>query len=127
MIVRCFVGSNRRSGVLRGNTMKKFIYILTVCTAIALGFYLANAAAAAEVTFQWDANDPAPEGYLLYVHTGDGFNYDNSVWQGADTTATVDLPDGIEHHAVVRAYDGDNQSGNSNEIVFILSNAGWVR
>lgn len=76
---------------------------------------------ATEVTFMWDANDPVPEGYRLFIHSiGADYNYAEPIWQGSEITATVDIPEGIEHYAVVRAFEGDLESGNSNEVVFTI-------
>ena len=96
--------------------MKKalLIALLITCAFCAV-------AQAAQVTLQWDANNPAPEGYRLYQREhGGNYNYSAPVWSGTRTTATVyDLADDTEYYFVVRAYAGTIQSGNSNEVLFV--------
>jgi hypothetical protein len=79
---------------------------------------------AAEVTLRWDANDPAPEGYRLFVHSGSGFDYGSPAWEGTSTQATLsDLSEDIEYHFVCRAFDGDIESGDSNEVIYTIEAA----
>jgi hypothetical protein len=72
------------------------------------------------VTLQWDANNPAPEGYQVYGREeGQNYDYDNPWWQG-DQTFTQCTLDGLDesktYFFVVRAYAGDDVSGDSNEV-----------
>ena len=73
---------------------------------------------AAQASLQWDANSPAPEGYRLYQRlSGQDYNYAAPVWSGAGTSCTVDgLAEGSTYYFVVRAFDGSDQSGDSNEV-----------
>lgn len=75
-----------------------------------------------QVTFQWDdVNSPAPEGYRLYIRDQAGnYDYAAPAYDGAVKTFTMTLADG-NWAAVVRAYVGTNQSGNSNEVIFSVS------
>jgi chitinase len=73
-----------------------------------------------QVTLQWDANNPAPEGYQVYGREeGQNYDYDNPWWQG-DQTFTQCTLDGLDesktYFFVVRAYAGDDVSGDSNEV-----------
>lgn len=90
-----------------------FFFVLIFFVMFSLSF-------AADVTLMWDANDPAPEGYRLFVHeTGQEFDYASPAWQGITSQATItDLAEGIEYHFVCRAFDGENESGNSNEVIY---------
>ena len=85
-----------------------------------LCFCLPLTSHAFQVTLAWDANDPAPDGYRLFQRTEGGtYNYNTPVWNGAGTSATVDqLAENTTYHFVVRAFMGDNESGNSNEVVY---------
>jgi len=76
---------------------------------------------AAEVTLAWDANIPAPEGYYLFLRMdGDTYDYSQPVWTGTQTTFTIsDVPDNTTCYFVVRAYEGVEESGDSNEVSFI--------
>jgi len=97
-------------------------YLVRRCLA-ALQFIilaLPLAVSAAQVTLQWDANDPSPGGYRLYQRTsGQSYDYSSPVWSGTITTATLDgLLEGTTYHYVVRAYSGGDESGDSNEVQF---------
>jgi hypothetical protein len=80
---------------------------------------------AAQVTLQWDQNDPAPDGYCVYQRlSGSAYDYDNPVWpaDGNPSTATTctigSLTEGQTYHFVVRANVGNTFSGNSNEVTY---------
>ncbi len=80
---------------------------------------------AAQVTLVWDPNEPTPEGYMVFQRVeGEAYDYESPVWpQAGDnpelTTCAIDnLVDDTNYYFVVRAYAGDEQSGNSNEVTF---------
>lgn len=84
-----------------------------------------SCAAAAEVLLAWDANVPAPDGYCVFQRReGEAFDYANPAWpaDGTDhkeTTCTItDLTAGATYFFVVRAYVGEDQSGDSNEVSY---------
>ena len=81
------------------------------------------AASAAQVTLQWDANDPVPASYRLYQReAGQSYDYSSYAWSGEETTATLsDLTEGTTYYYVVRAFDGTNESGDSNEVEYTPS------
>jgi hypothetical protein len=97
--------------------MKKMIQLLTV-----LIIAMASTAIAGEVTLAWDANNPAPDGYRLFVReTDQEYDYLAPAWEGTATQATIsNLSEGVERAFVVRAYIGDNESGDSNEVVYTI-------
>lgn len=74
-----------------------------------------------EVALGWNPNDPVPEGYRVYQRTeGQSFDYTQPVWTGPSTTGTVyNLDHDITYYFVVRAYNGDNESADSNEVSFL--------
>ncbi len=85
-------------------------------------------ALAAEVTLAWDANQPAPQGYLIFQRQqGAVYDYANPVWptdgnDHTETTCTItNLADNVTYFFVVRAYVGNDQSGDSNEVSFQAS------
>ncbi|NNK00185.1 MAG: hypothetical protein HKP58_07205 [Desulfatitalea sp.] len=77
-------------------------------------------ASAAQVQLQWDANDPAPEGYRLFQRTdGSTYDYSQPVWSGTTATCSVDnLVVGDTYHFVVRAFVGGDESVDSNEVAY---------
>ena len=93
---------------------------------LSVGYYLLIAfplvVSAAQVTLQWDAATPAPDGYNLYQRiSGEAYDYASPVNPAAvtGTTYTVEgLQDGITYFFVVRAFIGSQESGDSNEVVF---------
>jgi hypothetical protein len=94
-----------------------------VLLAIAITWLIAFPApvSAAQAILQWDANDPAPAGYKLFLRQeGDAYDYTAPVWQGADNTCEVmDLTPGVSYYFVVRAFqDSDDESADSNEVQY---------
>ena len=81
--------------------------------------------ASCQTTLQWDANSPVPEGYLVFGRTeGQSYNYDEPWWSGDSsfTQCTIDqLDETTTYYFVVRAYVGDEMSGDSNEVAFNYS------
>ena len=100
-------------------------------TGILIGFFLtailtfATLASAADVTLAWDANDPAPEGYRIFVReSGSAYDYSTPAWQGAGVTGNVTgLAEETMYAFVVRAYVGDLESPDSDEVVYTVPTA----
>jgi hypothetical protein len=74
----------------------------------------------AEVTLAWDPNDPAPDGYRIYQRSeGNSYNYSEPSWTGPGTTGTVyNLDWDTTYYFVVRAFDGELESSDSEEVYF---------
>lgn len=88
-------------------------------------FLLPTPSPAAQTTLTWDANATAVQGYRIYQRTaGQSYDYNRPVWptDGAnhtETTCTIsNLTDGVTYYFVARAYLGDEQSGDSNEVSY---------
>lgn len=73
-----------------------------------------------QATLAWDPNDPTPDGYRIYQRTeGQAYDYTAPVWTGSGTTGTVyNLEYDTTYYFVVRAYVGELESDDSNEVVF---------
>jgi hypothetical protein len=78
------------------------------------------------VTLAWDPNNPAPDGYRVFQRLeGESYDYSTPVWPGvgdddSQVTATIDnLQPGV-YYFVVRAYVGPDESGDSNEVQYIV-------
>jgi len=95
---------------------------------LSVGYYLLVAfplvVSAAQVTLQWDANIPAPDGYNLYQRVdGQAYNYSSPVNTSAITATTYsvdNLQAGVTYFFVVRAFAGADQSGDSNEVAYAV-------
>lgn len=79
-------------------------------------------ARADSVTLAWDANEPAAEGYRIFMRAeGTTYDYTAPAWQGTGTTCTIaDLSPGATYAFVARAFQGGNESGDSNEVVYTI-------
>ncbi len=75
---------------------------------------------AERVTLAWDPTDPAPDGYRLYQRVeGETYDYSQAAWSGTDASGMIDgLASGTNYYFVVRAYVGDVESADSNEVLF---------
>ena len=95
-------------------TIVSFIFLLVFFFLI-LGTTFAGAAS---VTLSWDPSNPVPQGYRLFSRKVDqAYNYSLPAWEGKATTCTIsNLDDQTEYCFIVRAYNGNNESSNSNEI-----------
>ena len=71
-----------------------------------------------QVTLAWDANDPEPEGYRVFCRTaGETYNYSHPIWDSTGTTCTlIGLDEFTDYAFVVRAYDGNLESADSEEV-----------
>ena len=92
--------------------------------SMAIVFFSATLTLAANVTLQWDANDPAPEGYRVFAReSGASYNYANPIWESDNYSQTTEctligLTEGTTYYFVVRAYDGDLESADSEEVTY---------
>jgi hypothetical protein len=100
--------------------MKKIIVTLIIAL-FALPLNLQ--AAETQVTFAWEANNPAPFGYQIFCReAGQSYDYSTPAWEGDNTFSQCiidQLDDSKTYYFVIRAVDeNDNQSSDSNEIRF---------
>lgn len=78
---------------------------------------------AAQVTLQWDADTSSIDGFRLFQRqVGGEYDYDTPVWSGTDTNCTItNLNVGTTYYFVLRAFNGAEESGDSNEVAFTPS------
>jgi hypothetical protein len=85
---------------------------------------------AAQVTLTWDPNDPAPDGYCIYLRAeGQAYDYSQPGWTGYGTTATVyGLEEDVAYYFVARAFVGVQESADSIEVKFAngTSKSLWI-
>ena len=90
--------------------------ILAIIVFISILFYSTVASAVIDVTLAWDTSSGADGYRLFYREDGQGYNYATPDWEGSGTTCTVyGLDDLTTYHFVVRAYNANGESGDSNE------------
>jgi len=90
------------------------ISILVLCGAL-----LPVEALAAQVTLEWDYQDPRAAGFMLYCGSTSG-SYDTRLDVGNTTSAVVSgLTIGATYYCAVTAYDYTEESRFSNEITVI--------
>jgi hypothetical protein len=113
------------------NRLYKFVLLYLALSLVLLGSNF-NASAATYsapqttgVSLTWDHNDPKPEGYRVYQRqSGQNYDYGNPVWDGADNQAQVyNLAYDTTYYFVVRAYDGNLTSVDSEEVSFVASSS----
>jgi hypothetical protein len=98
----------------------KIFPLLISCILIIGSISLAHAAQMT-LNLAWDANieSPAPDGYRLFSRQeGENYDYNNPVWEGPETTHTIDVSVDTNSYFVVRAFSTSGESGNTNEIVY---------
>ncbi len=84
-------------------------------------FFLPPLSSAAQVSLAWEPTHPVPEGYRLYQRTeGQPYNYSLPSWVGTQSSTTVEgLADQTRYYFVVRAYAGEIESADSNEVTVL--------
>ena len=97
--------------------------LMVVTVILAMLGHLAVLAYGSSVRISWDPNDPAPEGYRVFQRgAGQSYDYSAPAWQGPESPATIDAPPfGVAHYYVVRAYDGDLESEDSEEVFYTMT------
>jgi hypothetical protein len=85
----------------------------------------AGGATASEVTLSWNDNNSKVDGYRIFKRAeGQDYNYSTPAWptDGRDhvqTSCTISgLEEGVRYYFAARAYAGNNQSGDSNEVTY---------
>jgi hypothetical protein len=75
-----------------------------------------------EVTLQWNSDPSTCEGYYVFGREdGQDYNYMEPWWYGDSSFSACtfdDLDESKTYHFVIRAYAGDNESADSNEVSF---------
>ena len=98
--------------------MKKLIFIAVILAITGL-YEAPTAYADPSIPLEWSYPYPAPDGFRIYQRTeGQEYIYEEPVWEGTELTATIPLQPATTYYWVVRAYVGNMESANSNEISF---------
>ena len=98
-------------------SMKRIKSIITVVLPLLALTLISTDALAGSAKASWNANTDPIDGYMVFVRTANqSYNYDVPVWTGTSTTCRVDgLIPGTTYYFVVRAFNGDGISADSNE------------
>lgn len=75
-------------------------------------------ASAITVTLSWDPSEMADRYALFSRLQGKGYDYAHPVWVGSETTWTLSDATDATTRFVVRAYNSNAESGDSNEVVY---------
>jgi hypothetical protein len=95
---------------------KLLIYGAVILAGI-LSFGCLAAQLAKPAILEWSPNGPKPEGYRLYRRfAGEAYDYSAPIYQGPEIRFVAACPAGKTCFWVVRAYKGEHESGDSNEV-----------
>ena len=95
------------------------LLILLLFVFIIVLFVRSEAFAVIDFTLAWDASSGADGYRLFYREDGQSYTYNSPAWEGPGTTCTIyGLDDNTTYHFVVRAYNAEGESGNSNELTY---------
>ncbi len=102
---------------------KRIITLALSASTIIFFLFIPGFSQASQLTLAWDPNDPSPEGYAIYHRTVDqSYDYGQPIWTGIEATATVgNLEENIWHYFVVRAFEGELESADSEEVNTFLT------
>ena len=90
--------------------------ILLVIVFVSILFCPSVASAVVDVTLAWDASSGADGYRLFYREDGQNYDYSSRDWEGIGTTCIIPgLDESTTYHFVVRAFNDNGESGNSNE------------
>jgi hypothetical protein len=105
----------------RGKWWRK-LWAFKTCFVFALVLIVAPLAMAETVQYAWDHNDPLPEGYRVFIrYAGETYDYTAPDWEGAENiSGEIEVDMGKRFFAVARAFDGEFESADSNEIEYAI-------
>jgi chitinase len=100
-------------------TIRSFLIVLFL-SLVSVVINTTFAHSSAGVTLRWDANDPAPEGYRVFAREADdSYDYDHPLWEKNLTTCSLTgLTEGVTYYFIVRAYEGELESVDSEEVSY---------
>lgn len=75
---------------------------------------------AENITLAWDPNSKDVDGYKIFARLEDNqYDYSNPAWSGTLTSCTLSgFPPNATFCFVARAFKGDDESGDSNEVCY---------
>jgi hypothetical protein len=113
------VGTGLGHKYKKSHILKLVFLIFAFIVFISILFSASVASAVVDVTLQWNPSSGADGYRLFYREDGQSYNYGSPDWEGPGTTCTIyGLTEGITYNFVVRAYNDNGESGNSNEEIY---------
>lgn len=103
--------------IFRPFKISSLLKVSLMCAVVCL-IPLISTARSAQITLTWNASESGTDGYRLYQRmSNEAYNFDQPVWTGTTSTAVINgLAENTTYYFVVRAHDGNHESGNSNEV-----------
>lgn len=100
--------------------MKKILLMIFISIFVCVGVSIADQT----VTFGWEYDGATtPDGFRLFQRNQDGvYDYSAPVYDGQLMTTSLTLPNG-DYAFMCRAYIGTQESSDSNEVLFTVSDA----
>ena len=110
------MGDNFAIKYIKSHKTRPDLLILALIVFISILSHASVVASAVDVTLAWDASSGADGYRLFYREDGQGYNYAMHDWEGTGTTCIIPgLDESTTYHFVVRAFNDNGESGNSNE------------
>ena len=110
------MGNGFAFGYRESHITRFALAILLFVVFISILFCPSVASAVVDVTLAWNASSGANGYRLFYREEGRSYNYGSPDWEGTGTTCIIPgLDESTTYHFVVRAFNDNGESGNSNE------------
>ena len=110
------MGNGFAFGYRESHITRFALAILLFVVFISILFCPSVASAVVDVTLAWNASSGADGYRLFYREEGQNYNYRSPDWEGTGTTCIIPgLDESTTYHFVVRAFNDNGESGNSNE------------
>jgi hypothetical protein len=103
--------------------MKRILFYAMLALALITAFMTIRVAVcrADQVTLQVDPSDGAVDGYRFFMRRqGQSYDYDRPAKTRTGGICTIaGLEPGVTYYFVARAFKGDDESGDSNEVKYL--------
>ncbi|MGB6382393.1 MAG: PKD domain-containing protein, partial [Syntrophobacteria bacterium] len=110
------MGNGFAFGYRESHITRFALAILLFVVFISILFCPSVASAVVDVTLAGNASSGADGYRLFYREEGRSYNYGSPDWEGTGTTCIIPgLDESTTYHFVVRAFNDNGESGNSNE------------
>ena len=110
--------------MINTRALRKITCIITTLLSICI-LLTTTSALAAEVSLAWDNNSSSVDGYRVFARqSNQSYNYSRPVWEGRSSSCTlIGLEENTEYYFVVRAFAGNIESADSNQVHYVPSSS----